>query len=289
MGKTTLVGVAAARSGLALGWGTGAEAERTPAFWPWTAALRALLSTVDPAEVAELTGTDATELARLLPQLADGTGAGDPDSPTDAAAARLRLFDAVARFLERLARRRPTLVVLDDLQWADESSLQLLEFITQPVRPVPLVIVGAYRHDELGTDAARVLARIAARGESLPLHGLSAGEVFGLVAAAVGGDAARGWAAEVHRRSGWEPVPGPPARRAAGRSGPVRGCGTGWRARPRGPSGGAAVQRVSGAGQGGRGGGQRGITRRACRGMRPRRDGGDRADRRRGERECSRR
>jgi hypothetical protein len=37
---------------LAVGWGTGAEAERTPAFWPWTAALRALLSTVDPAEVA---------------------------------------------------------------------------------------------------------------------------------------------------------------------------------------------------------------------------------------------
>ena len=133
------------------------------------------------------------------------TGAVDPDSPTDAAAARLRLFDAVARFLERLARRRPTLVVLDDLQWADESSLQLLEFITQPVRPVPLMIVGAYRHDELGTDAARVLARIAARGESLPLHGLSAGEVFDLVAAAVGGDAARGWAAEVHRRSGGHP------------------------------------------------------------------------------------
>ena len=155
MGKSTLVGVAAARSGLAVGWGTGAEAERTPAFWPWTAALRALLSTVDPAEVAELTGTDAAELARLLPQLADGTGASDPDSPTDAGAARLRLFDAVARFLERLARRRPTMVVLDDLQWADESSLQLLEFITQPVRPVPLVIVGAYRHDELDTDAAR--------------------------------------------------------------------------------------------------------------------------------------
>ena len=76
MGKTTLVGVAAARSGLAFGWGTGAQAERTPAFWPWTAALRALLSTVDPAEVAELTGTDAAELARLLPQLADADGRG---------------------------------------------------------------------------------------------------------------------------------------------------------------------------------------------------------------------
>jgi hypothetical protein len=205
MGKTTLVAVAAARSGLSLGWGTCAEAERTPAFWPWSVALRALLSTVHPDEVAELAGTDAAELARLLPQLADALAEVDPADPADAATARLRLFDAVARFLERLARRRPALVVLDDLQWADESSLQLLEFVSQPVRPVPLMIVGAYRHDELDADAARVLARVAARGDSLPLHGLSSGEVFELVATLVGNDAARRWAGEVHRRSGGHP------------------------------------------------------------------------------------
>ena len=189
---------------MAVGWGTCAEAERTPAFWPWSVALRALLTGVDPGGVAKLTGTDTAELARLLPQL-DPCAAVEPGDPADAEAARLRLFDAVASFLERLARHRPALVVLDDLQWADESSLQLLEFVTQPVRPIPLVIVGAYRHDELAAAPARLLARSAARGESIQLHGLSPGEVFDLVAALVGSDAARRWAGEVHRRSGGHP------------------------------------------------------------------------------------
>jgi tetratricopeptide (TPR) repeat protein len=206
MGKTTLVSAAAARSGMLVGWGTCAEAERTPAFWPWSAALRGLLADVAPGAAAELTRTDTAELARLLPELADEKPtAVDPDGPADTDAARLQLFDAVARFLERLARLRPAFVVLDDLQWADESSLQLLEFVTRPLRPVPLVIVGAYRHDELAGGAAHSLARTAVHGELVQLNGLSPEEVFALVAGAVGDEAAARWAGEVYRRTGGHP------------------------------------------------------------------------------------
>jgi predicted ATPase len=55
MGKTALIRVAAARSGLVVGWGTCVEAERTPAFWPWSSALRGVLGTLSAAETAELT------------------------------------------------------------------------------------------------------------------------------------------------------------------------------------------------------------------------------------------
>ncbi|HEV8274934.1 MAG TPA: AAA family ATPase [Streptosporangiaceae bacterium] len=209
MGKTTLVNVAAARSGLLVGWGTCAEAGRTPAFWPWSMALRGLLSGVGATDADELTRTDTAELARLLPELGDGPAegidAGSGEGLDDTDAARLRLFDAVARLLERLARRHPTLVVLDDLQWADKSSLQLLEFVTQPHRPVPLMIVGAYRHDELGTDTAQSLATTGVRGEVIQLHGLAPDEVYDLVADAVGGSAAERWAGEVHRRTAGHP------------------------------------------------------------------------------------
>jgi hypothetical protein len=209
IGKTTLIGEATARSGLLVGWGACAEAERMPAFWPWTVALRGLLSALDPTDAEALTRIDTAELARLFPELAaagsEAADAGVVNGPSDADAARLRLFDAVARLLERLARQAPTLVVLDDLHWADESSLQLLRFVAAPYRPVPLVIVGAYRHDELGAGAARTLAELAAHGELVQLHGLSQQEVFELIVDAVGVLAADRWAVEVHRRTEGHP------------------------------------------------------------------------------------
>ncbi|GEC18077.1 hypothetical protein PHY01_03600 [Pseudonocardia hydrocarbonoxydans] len=203
IGKSTLVGEVAARAGLLTGWGTCADAERTPAFWPWTTALRALLAAVAPADADALTGPDRAELARLLPELA-GTTPVD-DGPPDTDAARLRLFDAVARLLERVARHRVTLVVLDDLQWADTSSLELLGFVTRAYRPVPLLVVGAYRDDELGDAAARLLAGIGAQGESVRLHGLAPEEVHALVTAVLDAPTAQRWAAEVHRRTDGHP------------------------------------------------------------------------------------
>ncbi|MDD7942941.1 AAA family ATPase [Actinomycetospora lutea] len=201
IGKTTLVGEAATRSGWSVGWGTCADADQAPAFWPWTTALRSLRATgPDDAPPA----ADAAELARLLPELTEpSTPAAEP--PADPDAARLRLFDAVSRSLERLARRAPVFVVLDDLQWADESTLALLRFVTRPYRPVPLVIVAAYRHDELDAGRAATVAELAARGESLLLHGLAGGEVHELVAAVAGCATADRWAAEVHRRTDGHP------------------------------------------------------------------------------------
>jgi len=209
IGKTSLISEVAARAGLRVGWGTCADAERAPAFWPWTAALRGLLATLGTAEVEALTRTDIVELSRLLPELTGpgtpGGGAGPVESPLDADAARLRLFDALARFLERLARHSPTLVVLDDLQWADDSTLALLRFTARAYRPVPLVIVGAYRHDELGSGAARTLADLAAHGEQIRLQGLSSDEVFELILGTLGRAGAERWADEVHRRTNGHP------------------------------------------------------------------------------------
>ena len=205
IGKTTLVSEAAARSGWAVGWGTCADAERAPAFWAWSTALRGLLDATGPV-VTE----DGGELARLLPERSGqtageappepGTGAADPVAPPgpgavpvaadpgDTEAARLRLFDAVARFLERLACRAPAFVVLDDLQWADASTLDLLRFVARPYRPVPLVIVGAYRPDELAEPENFV--ELTARADTVRLSGLTADEVTALVTDVAGAAAA---------------------------------------------------------------------------------------------------
>ncbi|QJY47403.1 ATP-binding protein [Pseudonocardia broussonetiae] len=203
MGKTTLLTEVAGRSGLRVGWGTCADADRLPALWPWTTALRGLTTGLDPAAVSALAHPDAAELARLLPELAAGGAVTDPAGSADDA--RLRLFDAVARFLERLARHAPVLLVLDDLQWADESTLALLQFVTRVYRPVPLVVVVAYRHDELGPGAGRAVAELVRSGDPVQLSGLSAAEVSELVTGVIGDAGAQRWAAEVHRRTSGHP------------------------------------------------------------------------------------
>ena len=70
------------------------------------------------------------ELARLLPELYDRY----PDLPAptgDRSVARTRLFEAVARLLQSLAARTPLVVFIDDLQWADAASLDVLHYLAR--------------------------------------------------------------------------------------------------------------------------------------------------------------
>jgi predicted ATPase len=77
------------------------------------------------------------ELARLLPELGDGSPAGSAGC-----GAQGRLFDAVTAFLTHLASRRPILLVVEDLQWADQTTLRLFSIICRRVDACPVLIVG---------------------------------------------------------------------------------------------------------------------------------------------------
>jgi DNA-binding SARP family transcriptional activator len=82
------------------------------------------------------------ELARLLPELRDRS----PDLPvlsTDEALGDSRLFEAVARLLQGWAARRPLVLVLDDLHWADTATLDLLLYLAQSLaaQPTPILLL----------------------------------------------------------------------------------------------------------------------------------------------------
>ena len=185
-------------------WGTCWDAERAPGYWPWTQVFRDLVSQADDELVRDVSDADRVDLARLVPELNLGGPAVTVDE-FDSERARLRFFDAVARFLERAARNRPLVVALDDLQWADSSSLALLEFVVRAHRPVPLLVLGAYRRDELGDATARSLAAVGARAQHVSLRGLSPTEVRALIAGVAGDDVAEQWSAVVHQRTDGHP------------------------------------------------------------------------------------
>ena len=59
------------------------------------------------------------------------------------------MFEAVANLLEQIARRQPTVVFLDDLQWVDGATAELLLQLDRTLQTAPVLILGAYRSDEV--------------------------------------------------------------------------------------------------------------------------------------------
>ena len=205
IGKTALLTEAAreaAHEGAATAWGTCWDADRAPGYWPWAQVVRQMLDQAEGEPLEAMSEEDRADLARLLPE-ACGSGPVPLDE-LDSGRAQFRFFDAVARWLERSARRRPAVLILDDLQWADESSLALLEFVVGAHRPVPLFLLGAYRHDEVRDDVAALLTAIGSRADHVRLQGLSVPEVRELLGR-TGGELAETWGAEVHGRTGGHP------------------------------------------------------------------------------------
>src|SRR5947208_2821417 len=77
-----------------------------------------------------LSDTWLAELARLLPELGDRYS-DLPAPQRDKSVARNRLFEAVARLLQALAKRAPLVFFIDDVQWADTASLDVFHYLTR--------------------------------------------------------------------------------------------------------------------------------------------------------------
>jgi predicted ATPase len=135
IGKTTLVGAAAEearrRGALVLG-GSCWDSDSAPGFWPWVQVVRALWRGVPPAEWATIAQVAGSGLGVLLGE-SPGPGPGGPPraEPDRDRADAFALYDAVTSALVAASQRRPVVVALDDLHWADAASLRLLEFAAQ--------------------------------------------------------------------------------------------------------------------------------------------------------------
>ncbi len=113
-------------------------------------ALRGLWRQVEFPSDWALSPVWLAELARLLPELRQDHPNLPQPRQVSGEAARQRLFEAVALLLQTLAARHPVLLFLDDLQWADIATLDLLHYLTRRLKSVPVWLLGAYRPEEVG-------------------------------------------------------------------------------------------------------------------------------------------
>jgi hypothetical protein len=131
----------------------------------------------------------AEELARLLPDLGARIGGVRAALVDDPDAERRRLFDAVTHWLGAIASRHPVLLVLDDLQWAERSSLLLLRHVLDAPPEAPVLVVVTLRDGDVeGMGPMHTLGLFEAGDdvERLELSGLPRSAIERLVAQALG-------------------------------------------------------------------------------------------------------
>lgn len=131
------------------------------------------------------------ELSRLLPEL--WVRYPDLPAPTeDELTARLRLFEAVARLVDALGQHAPLVILLDDLQWVDGASLDLLRYLGRHwIRHGSRVLLlGTIRSEGMALDS-QLSADLSDLGRDLPvtrvaLQTLSQAETIELLEAIAG-------------------------------------------------------------------------------------------------------
>ena len=133
------------------------ETEGTPPFIPWVEMVERSASIVPRAAFREALGDAAPEVAKLVPELRRMF----PDIPAPIELPpeqqRRYLFNSFLEFFKRGTRVTPQVVLIDDLHWADDSTLLLLQHVAQHASDMPLLIVGTYRDVDL--DVARPFAK----------------------------------------------------------------------------------------------------------------------------------
>lgn len=148
IGKTRLaeeLASAAVLRGVAVAWGRCYSGRGAPAFWPWTQAVGSLVAQL-PAEVSVAAfGRGAAAVGQVLPEVHALMPGLSPPPSLDPESERFRLCDALSLALRGFASERPLVIVLDDVHWADASSLQMLAYLADTLNESPLLIVVTYR------------------------------------------------------------------------------------------------------------------------------------------------
>lgn len=177
VGKTSLLAACLAQRGLLVLTGQTNEIATLP-YGPIAGALRGYLRLYPDRLVAS--GPLARYLALLLPELGPTAEQSDPAA----------LVEAIGQAFSSIAHDIPAVLVLDDLQWADNATLELLPILAGRLAHERILIVGTYRNDEIGRmhplrrmrndlRRAQLLHEIVL--EPLDQHGTTtlAGQVFG--------------------------------------------------------------------------------------------------------------
>ena len=192
MGKTTLLARAAQSAfdqGACVLFGHCEEDLATP-YQLFGEALTHYVTHASEQQLLDHMAEHGGELARLVPALGSRFPDLPPSRATESDTERYVLFAAVVGLLAMISRSQPVVLVLDDLQWADSASLQLLRHLSAAEQPLRVLVLASYRNSRL-TRSHPLLETLAALRRQpgvsrIDLSGLDEPGVVSLMEAAAG-------------------------------------------------------------------------------------------------------
>ncbi|PKB63685.1 MAG: hypothetical protein BZY80_06015 [SAR202 cluster bacterium Io17-Chloro-G2] len=191
-------------------WGWCHERRGAPPLWPWLQSIRTYVETADASLLRQDMGPGAADIFEILPELTFKLEGLEKPPPLDQEQGRFRLYFSITTFFKNVSRRHPLMLILDDLHWADESSLLLLEFLAREISGDSLMVVGTYRDNEVtgSHPLAQTLGSLVREDnfQRVRLAGLSRREVGEFVEARVGVAVSDAAVETLHRRTEGNPL-----------------------------------------------------------------------------------
>jgi tetratricopeptide (TPR) repeat protein len=120
-----------------------------PPYILWNEVIKDYLQVCTPEQLYKVIGYYPGEVCKLVPEVKQKLGTIPQSLPISPEHERDRLFEAVSQFITNISKEAPLLVVLDDLQWTDQSSLLLLHYLARGVYREQLLLLGAYRDTDI--------------------------------------------------------------------------------------------------------------------------------------------
>ena len=165
VGKSRMVAEMKARA-VQHGWshfqGNCYETDRTLPYAPLLDMLRAFCATSSIDEVTAAFELAAPDLIHLLPELRSFFPDLEPAPPIEPDPEKRRIFRALAQYFMRLIKEQPHLIVIEDLHWSDDTSLEFILYLARQlaIQPVPWILLFTYRSDESHPSLTHFLAEL---------------------------------------------------------------------------------------------------------------------------------
>ena len=122
-------------------------------YAPWIEQIREFVRGSPPQMLYKVVGNYASDVAKLVPEVTAVLGPVNSVSAGSADQDRLRFIDGVTQLIVNISREAPVLLVMDDMNWADSGSLNLLSSVARRTKNSKILILGIYRDVEVEEDS----------------------------------------------------------------------------------------------------------------------------------------